>query len=282
MSQSLFTTYWPSKPITMNFKFILPLTFVIFMLACKNEPQSNNQEAAAKATSTTETPELNKADEIVKDAIATHGGKNYDTAYYAFTFRKKRYSFRNTSGSYVYTMTEEKPKETIIDSLTKKGLTRHINGTSMELSQKDHFKYTEALNSVIYFATLPHKLKDEAVQKEYLGQTTIKDQTYDIVKVSFAQKGGGVDFEDVFLYWFHTDRKTMDYLAYEYHTNTGGIRFRSAYNTRTIDGIIFQDFINYKAKLGTDLKQLPTLYEKGKLEELSKIEVEDVVHLRAK
>jgi len=62
--------------------------------------------------------------------------------------------------------------------------------------------------------------------------------------------------------------------------NKGGVRFRSAYNRRVIDGIIFQDFINYKAKIGTPLFDLPSLYEKGELEELSRIETKDIQNLK--
>ena len=68
------------------------------------------------------------------------------------------------------------------------------------------------------------------------------------------------------------------------HTRTSsGVTLSSqsdgAYNTRVIDGITFQDYINYKAAVGTALKDLPALYEKGKLKELSKIETENVVNL---
>jgi hypothetical protein len=39
------------------------------------------------------------------------------------------------------------------------------------------------------------------------------------------------------------------------------VRFRTAFNTRVIDGLTFQDYINYEAPIGTPLKDLPKLYE---------------------
>ena len=68
----------------------------------------------------------------------------------------------------------------------------------------------------------------------------------------------------------------MNYMAYSYHTNDGGVRFRSAYNPRTVDGIRFQDYVNWEAPIGTPLEELPKLYENGQLKELSKIETEAV------
>jgi hypothetical protein len=158
-------------------------------------------------------------------------------------------------------------------------LTRTVNGNTTGLSPKDVAKYTEALNSVVYFATLPHKLSDAAVNKSYVGRTTIKGQDYEVVAVTFDQEGGGVDHDDEFRYWINVDTKTIDYLAYNYETNDGGVRFRSAYNPRTVGGIRFQDYVNYEAPIGTPLDELPELYEAGKLKELSRIETEYVVDL---
>ena len=70
-------------------------------------------------------------------------------------------------------------------------------------------------------------------------------------------------------------------MAYSYSVNDGGVRFRSAYNPRTIDGIRFQDYINWEAPVGTPLKDLPALFEKDKLKELSRIETVDVRNLNA-
>ena len=62
--------------------------------------------------------------------------------------------------------------------------------------------------------------------------------------------------------------------------NGGGVRFRSAYNSRNVGGIIFQDYVNYKAEMGTPLGDLPKLFEQGRLKELSKIDTENVINLK--
>ncbi|MGB7394305.1 MAG: DUF6503 family protein [Pricia sp.] len=269
--------------------FIILLLFFC-LTSCKTEKQQNGvDEKTAEMEETTSkgretglplTEAMTKADSLVADAIAAHGGELYDTAYYGFRFRKKQYSFRNSPSGYRFSATEQKDGDNIEGILENGNLTRIVNGDTTELSDKEVAKYTEALNSVIYFATLPHKLQDEAVNRDYVGQTTIAGQKYETVAVTFDQEGGGEDYSDEFRYWINADTKTVDYLAYNYETNDGGVRFRSAYNPRTVGGIRFQDYVNYEAPIGTPLDELPELFEAGKLKELSRIETEKVVELK--
>ncbi len=240
------------------------------------DPSEEKEMTSQKVIVPPKAAVMDKADSLVVKTIAAHGGELYDTAHYAFTFRNKKYTFHNKTGGYTYTVTSQKAGKEIKDRLENGKLTRTIDGTTTDLSPKDIAIYTEALNSVVYFATLPHKLNDAAVIKSYEGQITIKGEDYEVLAVSFDQEDGGVDHDDKFMYWINTDTKTVDYLAYSYETNDGGVRFRSAYNPRMVGGIRFQDYINYEAPIGTPLNELPELYEAGKLKELSRIKTEDV------
>lgn len=258
------------------------LTLLLCLSSCNTEKNKDaisskkKEVTAQKGGASLKAATMDKADSLVFETIAAHGGELYDTAHYAFSFRKKKYTFHNKKGGYTYTVTSEKEGKEIIDSLKTGALTRTVNGTPIELSPKDITIHTEALNSVVYFATLPYKLNDAAVNTSYVERKTIKGQDYDVLAVSFDQEDGGVDHDDKFMYWINTDTKTVDYLAYSYETNDGGVRFRSAYNPRTVGGIRFQDYINYEAPIGTPLSELPNLYETGKLKELSRIKTEDV------
>ena len=71
----------------------------------------------------------------------------------------------------------------------------------------------------------------------------------------------------------------MDYLAYSYEVDGGGVRFREAYNTRKIGGVLFQDYVNYKHLKNTDVSTFDILFEKGELKELSRIELENVKNI---
>ena len=138
--------------------------------------------------------------------------------------------------------------------------------------------YSNSINSVHYFAYLPYGLNDPAVNKEFLGEMAIKGKDYYKVKVTFDQENGGDDFDDVYIYWFNKETFKPEYLAYEFHVNGGGLRFREAYNERYVNGIRFVDYNNYKSVSDSQsIYEIDSLFNKGELELLSKIELKDVV-----
>lgn len=259
---------------------------ILFLSACSGTESPPDRVEAAKPlpietqTIQMEQPRtLDPAIAMVRRTVASHGGMAYENAHYAFVFRDKTYTFQNDGNNYVYTVTYEKDGQKVVDRLDNGVISRTIEGKPTELSPKEAAVATEALNSVIYFATLPHKLSDAAVIAVVAGKEMVKERGYTMLKINFQQEGGGVDHEDNFMYWLNSTTGRVDYLAYDYKTNGGGVRFRSAYNPRVIDGILFQDYVNYKAPVGTPLSQLAKLYEAGELEELSRIETEDIRNL---
>lgn len=218
------------------------------------------------------------AQEIIDLSIKTHAGDKFEGALVSFKFRDKEYSVEQFGGESTYTREFDDGKFHVKDILyNSTELTRFINDSIVDLPLEWEKKYVESVNSVLYFFQLPHGLNDSAVIKEYLGEAMILKQPYHKIKVTFGQKGGGVDYEDVFVYWIHTQKNTLDYLAYSYLTDGGGTRFRQAINQRRVKGMLIQDYVNFKAKS----KDLPIekhdeYFEKGLLEELSRIINEDV------
>lgn len=232
--------------------------------------------SSSKVNSSLKNKTQHKADTLIEKSIQAHGGALYENAAYTFTFRKKRYHFKNRPNGYTYGVEFDKDSQKIKDQLVDGSFTRSINGKSSALSEKDSKRYSNSLNSVIYFATLPYKLNDPAVHASYIGITEIKGTVYEEIEIRFSEDNGGDDHDDTYHYWINQVTNTIDYLAYNFHVNDGGVRFRSAYNPRTVSGIRFQDFVNYKAPKETPLKDLPEMYEAGKLVELSRIETENV------
>lgn len=219
------------------------------------------------------------ANDLLNKALKAHGGKKYKKAHYQFVFRDKVYRFKNNKDSYHYSVRKTTNGAQVFDQLSNGDFSRSINGLESTLGKKEMMGASSGLNSVIYFATLPYKLLDPAVNLAHGGSTTINGVAYELLQVTFDKEGGGVDHDDQFIYWIRKDNHRIDFLAYNYQVNGGGVRFRAAYNTRDVGGILFQDYVNYKAPVGTPLADLPRLYEKEELKKLSVIATESVVKL---
>lgn len=217
------------------------------------------------------------AQQIVDEAIAEHGGEKFEKSAVSFKLRDRHYRALRDGGVFVYSRTfTDSTGQQVRDVLRNSGFNRTVNGAEVELPEERQKAFTASVNSVIYFALLPYALNDEAVRKEYLGETTIKGEPYHKIRVTFAQEGGGEGYQDVYVYWFHQERHTMDYLAYSFQENDGGTRFREAVNPRKVGGILFQDYVNYTLKDDLPLENYDRAFEAGKLEKVSDIVLEEI------
>ncbi len=213
------------------------------------------------------------AQDIVDKAIERSCSGNCEMVSVEFTFRDRRYIRKRDGGSFEYKRITASENDTITDILSNNGFKRFINDTLDIIPDSMAVKYSNSVNSVHYFSQLPYGLNDKAVNKKLIGTDTINGEIYFEIEVTFDEVGGGKDFEDVFLFWIHKTEFTMDFLAYEYFTDDGGIRFREAYNERLVNGIRIMDYNNFKPRSkDVSLSDMDDLFEEGKLELLSKIE----------
>ncbi len=244
----------------MNRFYIIILIGILGFVSCKqNEAQKIDGEF------------------VVNESIKTSGGDKIDNSIIDFDFRDKHYKAIRNKGSFQLERHFKDSINLVKDVLTNSGFKRFVNDKLITLPDSTASKYSNSVNSVHYFSVLPYGLNDEAVNKTHLGLIKIKDKMYHKVKVTFNEEGGGDDFEDVFVYWINKSNFKVDYLAYSYHVNGGGIRFREAFNERVIHGIRFVDYNNYKSKSkDASLFELDKLFETDKLKLLSKIELKNI------
>ena len=220
---------------------------------------------------------LTDPQKIVNKAIEAAGGEKYLHSTIEFDFRDRHYVAQRDGGKFSYERIFKDSVRTTHDFVTNDGFKREINNTLAEVADTMKVKYTSSVNSVIYFALLPYGLNDAAVQKKFLGETTIDSVAYYKIEVTFAQEGGGEDHEDLFNYWINKKDFTIGYMSYSYVESDGvGLRLRKAYNPRIVNGILFLDYINLKPKGETSFASMEELYKKGELEELSKIELMNI------
>lgn len=222
---------------------------------------------------------LTDPQKIIDKSIKAAGGDKYLKSTIEFDFRNRHYVAKRDGGSFSYERIFKDSMGTIRDIVSNKGHVREINSMIEVLPDSMSVKYTASTNSVIYFALLPYGLNDHSVQKKYLGDTMIENQIFYKVEITFTQEGGGEDFQDVFHYWINREDFSVGYISYSFtENNEASLRFRKAYNPRKVNGIQFYDYINYKPKNNAvKMEELELLFSKGELEELSKIELQNIV-----
>lgn len=220
-----------------------------------------------------------KAQEIIDASIKTHGGEQFDNMMLSFDFRERHYTASRKKGNFEYTREFEDSLGQVKDVLNNKGFYREINGKKVDLPDERKDAFSNSVNSVIYFALLPFGLNDAAVNKEYAGESTIKGIPYHKIKVTFAKEGGGSDHEDEYIYWINQTSHTMDYLAYSFQVDGGGLRFREAYNVRKVNGVLFADYHNYAPITDTlKLDEMDVAFEASALKMISDIDLKNIVN----
>ena len=238
----------------------IAVLLVLFIFSCKPSPPT--------------------AQEVVDQGITYSKTEKLKNADASFSFRGVGYDYKFRNGNYRYTRTQtDSVGNTLKDVLVNTGLNRFFNESLVVLDEEKRAAYTASVNSVIYFAFLPLSLNDAAVNKTYISEVTVKGKTYHKVKVTFNEEGGGEDFDDVFYYWFDTEEYRLDFLAYSYAEEDGiGMRFREAYNPRRVNGVVIQDYRNFKPKVkgSIQLEAMDRAFIEGELELLSVIELENV------
>lgn len=217
------------------------------------------------------------AQEIVDEAIEAHGGERFESSVIDFDFRNRHFSIRRDRGQHHYERTYDDSLGLVREVLSNDSLYREIDGNRVMLTRWEAHRLQSSINSVVYFALLPYRLNDPGVSKRYLGSTRIDGEPYYKIEVTLEPREGGGDEGERFVYWFHRQRKTMDYLAYSYQTNGGGTRFREVINPRVVDGIRFADHVNLTSDtLSARIEDYDRLVGSSSLREVSRVVLENI------
>jgi len=221
------------------------------------------------------TPET--AQEIIDKSIEVSQTDKLANATLAFDFRDRRYVADRNNGAFRLERIATNGSEVLKDVLSNDGFQRLLNDEPFQVPDSMAVKYSESVNSVHYFSVLPFGLNDGAVNKKLLPEVTIKGKKYLKVEVTFDQNGGGVDFEDVFVYWINKETFKVDYLAYLFHINGGGIRFREVSKEHLIDGVRLVDYNNYKPNnKEIDVRDMDKAFDNDQLTKVSEINMDNI------
>ncbi len=223
-------------------------------------------------TGCSNTKNPDRGQELVDLAIASHRA-DYVGKRMSFIFRDRKYAVERSDNGYRYSRSWQDDSLGYVEDLliNSTQFFRIVDKDSVVVSDKWEQKYRESINSVLYFFQIPYVLNDPSAVKTYEGLVEIEGRQYEAVRVTFQKEKGGEDFNDVFMYWISKDTRRIDYVAYSYLREGGGARFRVAMNQRMINGMLFQDYINYAAPKNISLEKLPELYVNEQLQQLSVI-----------
>ncbi|MEO9477823.1 MAG: DUF6503 family protein [Cyclobacteriaceae bacterium] len=218
------------------------------------------------------------AQNIIDQSIVAHGMNRLQGKSVSFDFRDKTYEVIRNGQRVIYSRMFRTDSSEVKDVLVNStDFCRLEDGDTVSLTEEWKKRYGASVNSVLYFFQVPLVLNDPAAKKRYLGKTMIGSEQYYAINVRFQEQNGGEDHDDEFMYWINTETLLVDFFAYSYSTEGGGVRFREATERVDRSGMKFQNYINYKVELGTKLTDIPALYDKGGLEKLSLIENEKIL-----
>ena len=218
-----------------------------------------------------------KAQEIIDKTIEVSGADLVKNSVITFDFRDRKYKAIRKNGQFYMDRILLVDSTAIRDIITNDGFQRLVNEKKAIVPDTMATRFANSVNSVHYFSVLPYGLNDQAVQKKLLPEVSIKGNEYYKIEISFSKENGGVDFDDTFIYWINKQTFFIDYLAYQFHVNGGGVRFRELKEQCVIEGIRFVDYNNYKLDdENISLNNLDKAYENDELTKVSEIILENI------
>ena len=125
---------------------------------------------------------------IVDRAIEVHGLKALDNAVIEFDYRDKHFKATRNNGMFSYERTYTDSTGDVREVLNNDEVFQEINGERVEITEKKRYSIQETNNSVVYFGFVPYFLNDPAVQKQYIGPTTIAGQPYHEIAITFTTR----------------------------------------------------------------------------------------------
>jgi hypothetical protein len=202
----------------------------------------------------------------------------FDQIHISWGFREIPFEVTRDNGVFRYQRTiADSLGQTIVEVMENEGSWIEVNGDRQDLDSRSRTQLETAVNSVVYFGFLPFRLDDSVVQLADLGTVEVDGEPYQKVEVTFPQEGGGPDWEDRFIYWFHQGDRTLDYLAYREAAEVETTRFRRAVNRRMVGDLMVQDYENYTGDPDVgNVADYDRLFEEGALRLVSMVEFDNL------
>ena len=150
------------------------------------------------------------------------------------------------------------------------------NGVERTVKTGEEQRLRDWAMARVYFGFLPYRLNDPSVYKQDLGLVDWDGRRLHKVKVTF-QAGTSTDASDEYMYWFDPETARLEYLAYSYDNNGGGLRFRRAVKHRRVGGLLFFDQENLGADgPGLSVDAIDAAYVRESMRHVSTVRLESI------
>ncbi len=218
--------------------------------------------------------------EIVDRAIEHHGGEIYRHSETELDLCSKSGCFqvvaRMDGDAWTYKVSGKSRDSHQEVISTHDRLTVRRDGSEVTVAADQEQGFRDWAMARVYFCFLPFRLNDPSVLKQDLGLVDWDGRSLHKVKVTF-EAGSSTDAGDQYMYWFDPETARLEYLAYSYDDNGGGLRFRRAVRHRRIGGLLFFDQENFGADgPGLSVDAIDAAYVRDSMRHVSTVRLEDI------
>ncbi len=217
---------------------------------------------------------------IVERAIEHHGGEIYRHSETELAVCSKSGCFdvkaRLDGDRWAYDVAGRSGDSRLHVHSAHDALTVRRDGAAEAVAADREQKFRDWAMARVYFCFLPFRLNDPSVHQQDLGLVDWDDRRLHKVKVTF-EAGTSTDAGDEYMYWFDPETGRLEYLAYSYDDNGGGLRFRRAVRHRRIGGLLFFDQENHGIDgPGLSVDAIDAAYVHDAMRHVSTVRLEDI------
>ena len=150
------------------------------------------------------------------------------------------------------------------------------NGAAVAIEPGKEQRYRDWAMARVYFCFLPYRLDDPSVIQHDRGLIEWDGRRLHKVKVTF-EPGTSTDAGDEYLYWFDPETARLEYFAYSYDDDGGGLRFRRAVRHRRVGGLLFFDQENLGVEgPGLSVEAIDPAYVQSRMRHISTVRLEAI------
>lgn len=217
---------------------------------------------------------------IVDRAIEHHGGEIYRHSETKLELCSKSGCFKvaaTVDGErWVFTVSGKSESSQLRVTSSNDSLIVERDGMEEAVAADRRQRFRDWAMARVYFCFLPYRLNDPSVYKQDLGLVDWDGRQLHKVKVTF-EAGSSTDATDEYMYWFDPETARLEYLAYSYDDNGGGLRFRRAINHRRVGEILFFDQENFGVNGGgLSVDAIDAAYVRDAMRHISTVRLEGI------